>query len=548
MKFKTIIFCICIYILIDLHLSRKVTKKDDQSEGIVKGYNYFTGKYADAECFKYKSKEEKHSQLDVEFTKTLTKDTLKNIFDGKTQGTIKVVETDLNLENQFGENNSSQNFYYIINYLKNFKYNYNLSNIDKFISQDYIDLYKSSHNRFLDQCGNYLKDEESLGVVLIIQYQVTFDESDKKNDLKIKGDNNSLLSLFNFKADIKKKMEQNGIKGTISMKAKQYGGDPTKLLDILGETCEQIITDHKTKDIEQVNEKCDTKNSLILDYIKNDFKQQLNLPIEKFKVFSGSIKKSHLELNLKLQEGTTSEVISELNYKINDIEKKNNYYISNMDKFRTNSKEYFDNVDQDFIKSFYDLFSKLNQNKQIINRNQDNFCRGDVKECSKENFYKYYNKIDQKIFSSIDTLMEQLKFVIDYNLELGVCELIKVYCKRVTIRVVPLGNNKFIPTTANTSWTNEPEWKLEIIKFDKANDFSFKFDFVTDYKIAPISKGFFSFLTNSKENPLEVSVKSSYRNYIIFGTQKINPIYFKPYIVEEKKKFKRSQIKNSIKK
>ncbi len=119
--------------------------------------------------------------------------------------------------------------------------------------------------------------------------------------------------------------------------------------------------------------------------------------------------------------------------------------------------------------------------------------------------------------------------------------MIKVYCKRVTIRINPLGNNKSSPSTAITSWTNEPDWKLDIIKFEKANQFSFKFDFVTDYKITPIPKGIFSYFSSAKENPLEVAVKSSYRNYIVNGIEKINPAYFKPYIVEEKKK--RKQLK-----
>lgn len=411
------------------------------------------------QCYLAKNKRISQSQADLSTSSRMSRsEVLQSLTLG---GNINIklgsveASAGFQFQNSFTENSLSISYFYLMKVTREVTYDWGFG--DKILDKDYIDLKNTDPLNFILYCGDHVPRKVIQGGSLIVEVKTTFDSDQYKQMFQ----GNASLgagSFLNISSNIKDEFRRLNINGAITLKAKQFGGDPKQLANILGDidntvSCGSSVDASNTQKDKKDEEKCANATMNIVNYLKNSFPNQFKEDNDFFD-FTQETMNSGAVINPK------SDILNKIrqNYiRITSFLNFNQYYINNLKNF----KEIYPlikKMDLIFLDNLDRLYQKLVKNNDKIFTGTFSYkftdCWQDLTNCANiEEFESNFKQFEWNVYTEVDSLMNQVKEVRDIDLYIDHCNVAAFGAKQ-SVRMYPLGAGKWEATEMRTPFSN----------------------------------------------------------------------------------------------
>jgi hypothetical protein len=497
------------------------------------GYNTYLESFCETECFNPSSTHVGQGIASIVSNTALSRQQLIDSLTITGNASLNFgklsIGANFNFEKEFKENSLSTSYYYFAKYerTRTIKYPELPTKLLNKKGNDILDdSVKQKSNSFIQRCGNNIFKSVTEGGMIIVQVKIEFSSTLIKNNFD-GGLNFGLGDLANASLTIKSVFEKLGIKGTISFKGKQIGGDSSQFFKAFPNDTSQKCADVvDAKNPKGDSSECTQFLSGLSNYLRNDFPTQFNQNRERYTTFSYT-KTSILGLDIPVHNPQLFNKIRKMREKLINFNDLNNYYLNGV-SYLINSYPFGSDLEADFAKSLNSYNQILTNNFNNVNRDYGDFkfsyCWEDIQRCDEEKFNSTFAKFNTEVFKLVDTLLEPLKKVWDYNFNLWDCG-IALSGGKVAVRIYPAGPKTYkiqyiSGNLESKSFLENWKWNGGVAR--KFNDFEFQIKETYSYSKAIITN-------NNSSNPLSVKVKcSSDLAGSQLGTISENPYYIQP--------------------
>ena len=461
------------------------------------GYSSFQNKFVIDECFQVKEPTFESESSEIQFDSSYSRSRLYSYLQLSLDVSVGNISGKFGFEEEFQEHKLTSWQFYLLKYSRNRRINYS-GYFEKMLNENgkagLEESRKGNNDSFIRFCGDQKVTRVNEGGLVIIGAKIDFESVYYRRTFEIGF--SAGFAMVTLASELKSLFAKLSIKGKLSFRAKQFGGNPGELTKVLPQdktdACAAAV-DPLLEDNSKAIKEC---NSLVkgFDEYKADFIKQFP---DRSKFYTFNFEREDLLEDFDLPSNAEGFDYNSVNLRKRRAKKffqLNKYYFDNLDNI-ANDYTFKSKIPVDFSNKINNLLGVLRLNNEKLLGMQPtavynfkfNNCWDTPDKCTAQNFDKAYNDLDKTVFGLVDVLIEPLKTVFEVEIITNHAN-IGAMPESVAFRIFPIGNGKWDllhvgGTLGHKGMTGG--WELDSYSVNDFNKFWFRYKYDVTINVSP---------------------------------------------------------------